>query len=101
MSYLLGHCVSLVRNAVCDLGGNTCRYGPANARARDRARALSIVHQTGTALVPWWLFLALTCVIVCRVGQLVIFNRDRLLIVKLWSHACRIATRRCPTRDTK
>lgn len=61
--------------------------------------AFSLLHQTGAALVPWWLFAPLSIAIVCRIAYLLLFNRDRLLITKLWAHAGRVAATRCPTRD--
>lgn len=60
---------------------------------------LSLVHQTSIALVPWWLFALVSLVIIARVSYLLLFNRDRILITKLWVHARRIAATRCPTRD--
>ena len=61
--------------------------------------ALSLVHQSSAALIPWWLFALLSIAIVCRVAYLLLFNRDRLLITKLWVHARHVAATRCPTRD--
>ena len=61
--------------------------------------AMSIVHRTGFALVPWWIFAALVGIAIVRILYLLVFNRDRLLVVKAWGHACQIAARRCSKRE--
>jgi hypothetical protein len=59
---------------------------------------LSVLHQTGFTLVPWWLFVAALLALVFRVGQLAIFSRDQLLITRLWTQARHIAATRCPSQ---
>jgi hypothetical protein len=61
--------------------------------------ATSIVHRAGMELVPWWVFAILACIAIGRVAYLLVFNRDRLLVVKAWGQACQIAARRCPKRE--
>jgi hypothetical protein len=61
--------------------------------------ATSVMHRAGIGLVPWWLFALMTGIAVCRVAFLLVFNRERLLFVKAWGHACQIAARRCPKRE--
>lgn len=60
--------------------------------------ALSLIHQTSIALVPWWLFAIISLAVIARVTYLLLFNRDRLLITRLWTHARGIAATRCPTQ---
>jgi hypothetical protein len=58
----------------------------------------SFVHRTQIEQVPWWVFATLTSFAIGRVVYLLAYNRDRLLVVKAWGHACQIAARRCPKR---
>jgi hypothetical protein len=56
-------------------------------------------HRTEFAFVPWWAFAMLFAAAVARIAFLLFFNRDRLLIIRAWGKACRIAAGRCPNRE--
>ena len=56
-------------------------------------------HRAELATVPWWLLVVLFALATFRVAYLVVFHRDRLLLVQAWGRACRIAAGRCPNRE--
>ena len=58
----------------------------------------TLAHRADIAFVPWWVFVGLFAAAIARVMYLVVFNRDRLLVLKAWSRACQIAVGRCPNR---